>query len=375
MSLDCNIDQSVDFEEWGAILSAPLQGGRYPLSATFELTNRCNFNCAHCYINLPANDEAARERELTTEQVKVIIDQMVAAGVLFLTLTGGEPLLRPDFAEIYRYARLKGLLVILFTNGALVTEEIAVLLADLRPFNVDISIYGASPSVFEAVTRVSGTFSRCLAGIERLLSRGIPLSLKTELMTLNIDEIVEMKAFADEKGLKFRYDGLLWPRLDGTGEFPREVQLPLDVIVNLDNFDGERQDAVNTEMDRLKDLKTRDERVFSCGAGLRSFHVDSEGKMSICMMARRPSYSLLEMPLMEAWERLGSLRKMKRSVLSKCQSCTLNTLCTHCPGWSLALAGNYESVVEFVCDHGKMRTENGLGIKSSDIMEVIENYE
>jgi len=375
MSLDCSIDSSVDFEEWGAILSAPLNGGRYPLSATFELTNRCNFNCAHCYINQPANDEAACERELTTEQVKAIIDQMAAAGVLFLTLTGGEPLLRPDFAEIYTYARLKGLLVILFTNGALITEEIADFLNDLRPFSVDISIYGASRSVFEAVTRVSGTFSRCYAGIERLLSRGIPLSLKTELMTLNIDEIAEMKAFADEKGLKFRYDGLLWPRLDGIGEFPREVQLPLDMVVDLDNWDNERHDAVKTEIVRLKDLKTRDERVFSCGAGLRSFHVDSEGRMSICMMVRSPSYSLLEMPFMEAWERLGSLRKMKRSVISKCQSCTLNVLCSHCPGWSLAIAGNHESVVEFVCDHGKLRTENGLGIKSSELMEVMENYE
>jgi len=363
MSIDCSFDQFVDFEEWGQTLSAPLQGGRYPLSATFELTNRCNFNCAHCYINQPANDEAARQRELSTEQVKVIIDQMVAAGVLFLTLTGGEPLLRPDFAEIYTYARQKGLLVILFTNGTLISEEIADLLYDLRPFNVDISIYGASHSVFEAVTRVPGTFSRCYAGIERLLSRGIPLSIKTELMTLNVDEIVEMKAFADEKGLKFRYDCLLWPRIDGAGEFPREVQLPLDVVINLDNWDGERNDAVKTEIVRLKDLKTRDERVFSCGAGLRSFHVDSEGRMSICMMARRPSYNLLEMPLMEAWVRLETLRKMKRSEISKCQSCTSNVLCGHCPGWSLALAGNYESVVEFVCDHGKLRTENGIGYK------------
>ena len=174
MSMECSVYQSVDFEEWGQILSAPLQGGRYPLGATFELTNRCNLNCAHCYINQPANDEVARQRELSTEQVKAIIDQMVAAGVLFLTLTGGEPLLRPDFTEIYTYARQKGLLVILFTNGTLVSEEIADLLNDLRPLNVDISIYGASSSVFEAVTRVSGTFSRCFTGIERLLSRRIP---------------------------------------------------------------------------------------------------------------------------------------------------------------------------------------------------------
>ncbi len=369
--MDCHVYPTLDMEAWGAQLKAPLGGGRYPFSATFELTSRCNLNCAHCYINQPANDPAVRQRELTTAQVKQVIDEMVAAGVLFLTLTGGEPLLRPDFAEIYTYALRKGLLVTLFTNGTLLSDELLRLLTDMRPFNVEISIYGATATVFEQVTRLPGSFTRCYRAIDRILEAGLPLTLKSELMTLNAHELEPMKALAERLGVKFRYDGLLWPRIDGRGEFPRAVQLPLENLVAFDNQDPERQDELAVELERLKGLTTRDARVFSCGAGLHSFHLDSEGRMSICMMVRQPAYNLLEMPLIEAWEALGKLREMKRNAVSKCQSCPTNTLCTHCPGWSLAVHHDFESVVEFTCEHGLLRSKNAINIKNRQMMEVI----
>lgn len=370
----CDSFQSIDLEEWGRILSAPLEGGRYPLSVSFEPTVRCNMNCVHCYINKPAKDEAAKQRELSTEQIKTIIDQMVDAGVLFLTLTGGEPLLRPDFVEIYTYARSKGLLVILFTNGTMITEEIADLLKEIRPFNVEISLYGATPEVYEAVTRVPGSYAKCVRGIKLIHERGIPLTLKTELMTLNFHELTEMKALADDLGVNFRYDGLLWPRLDRTGKFPQEVQLPLETLVAFDSDDQERQESVEKELERLGNLKSRNERVFSCGAGLRNFHLDSEGRMSICIMLREPSYSLLEVPLMQAWNQIGELRKLTRTMSSPCLSCDLNILCSQCPGWSQVIHGDMETVVELVCDHGKLRSMNAFHAKEIELSEII-NYE
>jgi len=372
--MNCSAYDPLGFDDWGEILTAPLQGGRYPVSATMELTNRCNFGCPHCYINEAANDDAARDRELTTEQVKAIIDQMVAAGVMFLTLTGGEPLLRPDFAEIYTYARENGLLVVVFTNGTLITDEIIALFTELRPFSIEISIYGATAPVFERVSGLPGSFARCHKAIERVVAAGLPLTLKTELITLNYQELPQMKAYADQLGVNFRYDGMLWPRLDGKAEFPRDVQIPLEVLVSFDAGDHEREAAVDKELDRLKHLKGRDERVFSCGAGVRSFHVDCEGRLSICMMVRQPAYNILEMPLIEAFEKLGSLREMKRKSVSKCQSCTLNIMCSHCPGWSLAIHGNYETVVKSVCEYGTLRTNNAFVRRKIGVLEGLENY-
>jgi len=283
--------------------------------------------------------------------------------------------LRHDFVEIYTYAREKGLLVILFTNGTMMTGEIADMLNDMRPFNVEISLYGATQGVYEAVTRIPGSYTKCLQGIDRILARGIPLTLKSELMTLNFHELTEMKAFADELGVNFRYDGLLWPRLDGTGSFPQEVQLPLETLVAFDSDDQERNESVAKEIERLKDLKTRDKRVFSCGAGLRNFHVDSEGLMSICIMVRQPSYDLLKVSLLEAWALLGDLRGLKRHLPSKCTSCTMNILCSQCPGWSQAIHKDYETVVEFVCNHGLLRSMNALNIQEFELLEEINNYE
>lgn len=368
----CDTFQTIDLEEWGQILSAPLEGGRYPLAATFEPTARCNMNCVHCYINKLPNDEAARQRELSTEQVKSIIDQMVEAGALFLTLTGGEPLLRPDFVEIYTYARLKGLLVILFTNGTMITEEIADLLKDIRPFNVEISLYGATPEVYEAVTRVPGSYAKCIRGINLIHERGIPLSLKSELVTLNYHELPAMRAFAEQMDVAFRYDGLLWPRMDGTSEFPMKVQMPSETLLAFDSEDQERRESVGKEIERLKDLKTRNEFVFSCGAGLRDFHLDSEGRASICIMVRQPSFNLLEVPFSEAWQQIGELRKLKRTLPSPCLSCNTNAFCSQCPGWSLAINGNMETVVEYVCIHGKSRSINALNTHEIIILEDID---
>jgi radical SAM protein with 4Fe4S-binding SPASM domain len=365
----------MDLEAWGASLVAPLGVKRYPISASFEITNRCNLNCQHCFINEAPNNEAVRQSELSTTEIEDIIDQMVEAGVLFLTMTGGEPLLRADFIEIYTYARKKGLLVILFTNGTMITQEIADLLGEIRPFSVDISLYGASQAVYEAVTRQPGSFHKCIMGIERILDQGIPLALKSELMTVNVDELPGMVALAEHYGVGFRYDGLLWPRLDGTNPFPLAIQLPIDVLVGFDNTDEKRRASVIKEMDRLSGLKTRDERIFSCGAGLREFHLDSQGRMSLCTMVRKPSFSLREMPLIEAWERLGDQRILKRTQHSPCTTCTMNSFCAHCPGWSQAIFDDNESVVEFVCEYGRQRSVSAQDTYDIKKVEVMERYD
>ena len=89
-----------------------------------ELTERCNYNCIHCCINRPANDPDARARELTTAQVKEVLKQAADLGCLQVRFTGGEPLLRSDFEELYVFARQSGLKVLLFTNGRLITSNL-----------------------------------------------------------------------------------------------------------------------------------------------------------------------------------------------------------------------------------------------------------
>ncbi|MEE9523617.1 MAG: radical SAM protein, partial [Thermodesulfovibrionales bacterium] len=98
---------------------------RVPVNATLELTYRCNNRCVHCYCNLPTGDKIARESELSLEEIEKIFDELKEMGCLWLLITGGEPLLRDDFSQVYLAAKSRGFLVTVFTNGILVDDEVA----------------------------------------------------------------------------------------------------------------------------------------------------------------------------------------------------------------------------------------------------------
>ena len=352
--MDLSACPELDLGEWGDALAASLGGRRYPLGGTLELTERCNLRCVHCYINQPAGSPAARSRELAIAEVGGILDQMADAGCLFLLLTGGEVLLRPDFEEIYRYARGRGMLVSLFTNATLLTPAIADLLAYSRPHSIEITLYGATQETYEAVTQIPGSYARCRRGIELLLERGLPLTLKSVLLTTNRHELAAMQALAGELDVKFRYDGTLWPRLDG-GEQPYDYRLSLEEMLALDREDPDRWRQWEDTARSFSGQLVRAEYVYSCGAGINTFHIDSAGRMSICTMARRPSYDLQQVRFEDAWDALGALRQQVRRLDTACRTCTAGGLCTQCPGWSQAVHGDDETPVEYVCELGRLR--------------------
>ena len=179
---------------------------RIPLAASFELTRRCSFRCVHCYLGDQKSIRKHQGRELDTETVFRLLDEMVEAGTLFLLLTGGDPMLRPDFVEIYKYAVRAGLLVTVFCNGSLVSDEIVRAFVEYPPRIVEITVYGATQETFEAVTQQPGSFSACMIGIERLRSAGVRLRLKTMVLTLNVDEFPAIRQMALDMGVQFRHD-------------------------------------------------------------------------------------------------------------------------------------------------------------------------
>ena len=164
---------------------------------------------------MPARPPRRRRRgELSTAEWRRILDEVTRAGCLYFLITGGEPLLRPDFREIYRHAKENGLLVTLFTNATLVDEAMADFFAEFPPRSIEISLYGAGPAVHDAITGSPGSFQKRLEGIQRLLSRRLPVWLKSMLMSLNRDEIPELRELAAGLGVRFRIDALLFPRFD-----------------------------------------------------------------------------------------------------------------------------------------------------------------
>jgi molybdenum cofactor biosynthesis enzyme MoaA len=194
---------------------------RVPISAAIEVTRRCNNRCVHCYNNLALKDQSARQNELTAEEYFPILEEMAAAGCLWVLFTGGEIFARKDFLEIYTQAKQQGFLITLFTNGTLITPEIADYLVEYPPFYIEIT-------------------HRCLQGIRLLTERNLVVDLKSMALTVNQHEIWEMKRFVEEElGLAFRFDALVNPRYD-CSQSPLDVRLTPAEVVKLDLLDPKR---------------------------------------------------------------------------------------------------------------------------------------
>ena len=354
--MGCSFEPDLSLDVWAESLMNSLEGRRHPLSASIELTERCNLSCVHCYINQSPNNRDVQARELTTKQSIGLIDQIADAGCLFLLITGGEPLLRKDFKEIFIHARRRGMIVSLFSNATMLTTELADFLADYGLHSLEVSLYGATEETYGKVTGSPGSYQRCLHGIELALERKIDTSLKTVLIKPNFHELQALKTLAKRFGVKYRYDGQLWPRLDGKQD-TFFYQIPYEDLLRLDEEDPERSRGWAEVSKTFEGQLLRSERVVTCGAAFRSFHIDSSGILSACMMLRNPSYDLREIPFTLAWEELGKLRELKRQHNTECESCEINALCQQCPGWSMHYINDYETPVPFICELGKKRAK------------------
>lgn len=259
---------------------------RYPFMGQWELTCRCNLKCVMCYTDV-FNTPSRLRQELTTEEIFRIMDELHEAGTVELVFTGGEPLSRPDFMEIYERAHKLGFLITVFTNGTLVTEEIADRWTAHLPRSVEISLHGISGATFEGVTQISGSFARCLRAIELLVARGIPLVLKTVGLTMNRREILEIKEYVSSLGgsVEWRFGQYLRDDLEHTG-LPYEFQISEEGLRELERRDPELWKAKEDEIEREAASRT------ICGGGKTKFHIDAYGQLQLCSNNRRKGYDL-----------------------------------------------------------------------------------
>jgi MoaA/NifB/PqqE/SkfB family radical SAM enzyme len=149
-----------------------------PLSASLELTYRCNWRCVFCY-----NPRHHDRRGLTGAEWGAVLDDLRALGTLYVALTGGEPLTHPEFLAIARGVRERAFALRILTNGALVTDTLAGDIAALRPMAVELSLHGATAETHDRATATPGSFDAMLRGLDRLLARKVGVVLKTPLTT------------------------------------------------------------------------------------------------------------------------------------------------------------------------------------------------
>ncbi len=370
-----------DFSLWDK-----MKARRVPFSFDLEITARCNNDCRHCYINLPAGDQAAKAKELTVDEIGDIADQAVALGAMWCLITGGEPLLRPDFADIYMLLKRKGLLLSVFTNGCLINEEHMRLFQRYPPRDIEVSVYGVTKQTYERVTRRPGSFAAFVRGLDLLLDSGVRVRFKAMALRSNLHEMDEIARFCRERTKDyFRFDPQLHLRFDGDparNEEIRSERLSPEEIVALERADPERFQALEKGCDKLilSERLSYDEcmacgerdscdkfepftRLFGCGAGSGSFNVSYDGCFRLCSSLWAPEtvYDLRQGNLREAWEkhipRVRAMRTENVALLKSCKSCPYVNLCLWCPAHAYLETGDMEGEVPYFCAVAHARAE------------------
>jgi radical SAM protein with 4Fe4S-binding SPASM domain len=329
------------------------------IKAQLELTYRCNLHCRHCYTD-PYNDSAYIPRELTLTEIHRLLGEMRELGIVWLNLTGGDIFMRPDFFDIYEAAVGHGFLLQLYTNGTLFTRAIIERLQARPPFSIDISCHSAEESRFDWFTQVPGSYRAFLRGIELLRAGRLPFTLKTKLMNWNVDELDQLRSFTETNGQSFGYTTSLSPRLNGDCS-SLEYRVDPDTIRRLSsNQEAMREDADCETSTPLS--APSHERLFRCGCGTDTIHINAWGELSTCTFQYETRISLREHPVREAIDRaFAATRKLSYQTDSACRTCTLHTFCDKQPTQARWEAGHPELPIPYDCDIAVDRASRSHG--------------
>ena len=296
------------------------EAGPYEFSrATWELNLGCDYDCAMCYLG------EKRFEGLDMDDKRKLLGVLRDAGVIWLQMTGGEPLIDPDFPEAYRLAYEMGMQLEVLSNGSrLYKDHILNLLRTYPPTRLTVSMYGATADTYDAVTRNRGAFARFSRGLRRAVDAGLNLDLSLIVVRANAHELDDMRAWARSLGLKFREYANISPTIHGGAE-PLPSQSP-QYLTNREPFTG-------------------------CPAGRTFFHADPFGRASICKVGRDPNIDLIAEGV-DGLIRLGSITESLMLRTGGCSGCTLSGTCRVCRPMAKVFQAA-KAPLQNYCQHGE----------------------
>jgi MoaA/NifB/PqqE/SkfB family radical SAM enzyme len=334
---------------------------RLPLKASIDLTYRCDNHCRHCWLWLAENAPEQRD-ELSSDEWREVVDQARALGTREWAISGGEPMLRPDFAEIFEYVTTKSTSYSLNTNGTLITPEIAKLLR--RKGSKMIAVYGASAQVYDEVTRNPGGFDALMEGFARLKEAGAGFTVQLIPMRGNWHEWEAMQELAKSLSKHWRV-GAPWLYLSACGGDARNAEIDAQRLDPADAVALDEPDLSGDEpgAGERHEGPADDDRLFArCIAGRRDFHVDPYGGMSWCSFVKDPELrydlrggsGIAPGAVATAWDEfIPSLADKVHGgaeYLEGCAACEMRADCRWCDVYGYLEHGRHGAKVEYLCE-------------------------
>lgn len=326
---------------------------RLPLCGNLDITYRCNNNCRHCWVNIPVESDRIAD-ELTFEEARALVDDARLMGCRSWSFSGGEPMLRDDFVDVFDYITRRSISYSLNTNGTLITPQIARLMK--RRGVKLVSIYGADAKVHDHITRTAGSFDSAMQGIARLKEAGAGFTIQIVPMKDNFHQYKQMIHLAKSLSSHWRIGaGWLYLAPEGNPERNREIKrqrlLP-EKIIELD------PPEIPNDMVQSKRLvhKSRVKGLYyDCVSNRNAFYVNPYGYMSFCPFVRDAEhyYNLRQGSFQEGWERfipsLAARIKINSEYKENCGACELYRDCHWCPVYAYLEHGRHEAKVEYLC--------------------------
>ena len=329
-----------------------------PLSVQLDLTYRCNEKCVHCYLD---HDDHG---EMTTAEIKHLLEEMAEAGVFILTLSGGEIFMRKDFFEILEHARALTFCIKLKTNAVLIREAQAARIRELGVESIQVSIYSHRPEVHDAITKVPGSLRRSIDAIRFLKSQGLKVVIANVLMTENMHDCHGVHALGEELGVECSLDPTVTPMMDGERSTLR-LNAGESVLRRLFRDETFVDDPAafcapppapsEESMDSLP-----------CSAGHTACYVSPYGEFYPCVQFPLSCGNVRQKRFIDIWrdsEQLKEVRSIRLRDLSSCSQCAHGSTCTRCPGLAF-MEGNMRGPSTQDCEKSFART----GIPSANLL-------
>jgi len=315
---------------------------RIPLYAYLELTYRCNLSCVHCYVDVPHAG-----KELSFEEYACVLDQLAEAGTLYLTLSGGEPLVRKDFLDIVKYARKLGFVIIILTNATLITDDLADKLADFFPKLVGVTLYGSREEIYARTTRRRGFFQKAVKGIRLLSERNIPMNVGFYIFNFyTAEDMLKMKRICEDLDVGWR------PFFKFTARNNGDLS-PIHYLVSESQL--EKFSKKIPEIPRIllhqKRRNRPDINSLICGSPRCLISVSPYGQIGTCNFVLSKQ-SIREKPLLEIWRNDPLLQKhkeLKWKDMPSCLECDDFSQCNPCPGTNFLTTGSLNKIYKPYC--------------------------
>jgi len=318
-----------------------------------HITNLCNLKCRHCYA-------AASEKlnnELTLEEIKDIVDQLVEMDINYITVSGGEPFEREDVFEIIRYIREKGIHVMITSNGTLITQET---IDELKKYDIDsiqISIDSHIPEINDEFRGVKGAFEKAVRGIKLCKENGIKVSIMSTLSKINRDNIDNLIEFADSLGV----DGFAMERFvpEGRGENEKEIVITADDLKHclevLYKHQQESKHCVFTTNDPLFNFvgdnykfidelaKDNPSLCGGCSLGKMAFIITPDGEVGLCTRFYTKIGSIRDKKIKDILAENKIIHDVcnRKNLKGRCGKCKYKNICGGCRGWAYKMTGDY----------------------------------